>query len=98
MPTPPGIAKNISNPFRQRTGTLIRVSGRCARQNGRLADDLAKTSVVHAALALCVAELDRAGDRPWLRYYPEVLHRTRIRNGQIASTVCRAIVWVIAWS
>jgi hypothetical protein len=53
---------------------------------------------VRAALALRVAELDPAGNRPWLRCQPEVLHCARIRNRQVASAVCRPEVGIVARS
>ena len=67
----------------------------CTLENGDLADDLSKVSIVCATLTLIVGELDPARSRPKLWSQSKMLNSSRIRNWQIAATISWAIVKIV---
>jgi hypothetical protein len=70
----------------------------CTLENGDLADDLSKVSIVCATLTLIVGELDPARSGPKLWGQSEMLDCPRIGDWQITAAICWAKVEIVTRS
>ena len=70
----------------------------CTLENGDLAYDLSKVSIVCATLTLIVGELDPSRSGPKLWSQSEVLDCPRVGDWQITPAVCWAKVEIVARS